>query len=357
MPPETSHGHSRQADFDRNFWYILCMSIDTSFEESTELLTRARQHGYPLSATQLVRWHRAGLLPRPQQRPLKAARGTRSLYPPGTGEQVLLLCSLRTQERRLAHLAWQLWLRGYRVEYGIIRMQLYQATARLSHWMHWLADVKQAVSQHDAEQVLDLFERYAEGPLHLQPLRRIRKRIGRAHFSTFLSRLLELAMEDGNERANVDDEHERQLDLRILARGLGLEKRFVNRQDALEYYLGQFLIPRLRWFFRWVQEIHWEELLDRVTDFEVLQARDELRTWLMRQGNARPYRDQLPADYPRWEIDFQEIFRALSTTDQAVVLVAWLALRTLPSSWIDKMPVILIGPDGPSYANQEKVEL
>ena len=330
------------------------MNSDAPFEKSADLLTLAQQQGYVLSATQLVRWHRAGLLPRPQQHPLKDARGTCSLYPPGTGEQVLLLCSLRTRERRLAHLAWQLWLAGYRVEYGIIRAQLQQATGRISRWMHWFADLKQAVSQHDSEQVLDLIERYAEGPLRLQPLRRIRKRVGREHFSTFLSRLLELATEDGSKQASVDDEHEWQLDLRILARGLGLEKRFVNKQDALEQYLVQFLIPQLHWFFRYLQAAHWEELLKQVDNFAVLQARDDLRTWLVRLGNASHYRDRLPDDYPRWEIDLQETFRALSMADQALVLVVWLALRTLPSSWLDERPAITIGTDGPSYANQEK---
>ncbi|GHO90711.1 hypothetical protein KSF_007590 [Reticulibacter mediterranei] len=341
---------SRQADYRESFWYTLCMNNDASFEKSTDLLTLAQQQGYVLSATQLVRWHRAGLLPRPKQHPLKGTRGTCSLYPPGTGEQVLLLCSLRTRERRLAHLAWQLWLAGYRVEYGIICTQLQQATRRISRWMRWFADLKQAASQHDPMLALNLIERYAEGPLHSQPLRRIRKRIGREHFSTFLSRLLELA-EVGSKQTSVDDEHERLLDLRILARGLGLEKRFVNKQDALEPYLVQFLLPRLHWFLRYLQAVRWGELLKQADDFAVLQTRDDLRTWLMRLGNARHSRDRLPNDYPLWEIDLQEIFRALSTTDQALVIVIWLALRTLPSSWHDEMPAITIGPDGPSYTD------
>lgn len=332
------------------------MNIDAFAEKSAELLTLARQQGHSISAHQLVRWHRAGLLPRPQQHPLKEARGTCSLYPPGTGEQLLLLCSLRERERRLAHLAWQMWLAGYRVENRLIRTQLQQAAVRISHWMQWFAGFKQVVSQHDSEQALDRIERYATGPLPLQALRRMRKRIGREHFSTFLSRLLELAVEDSGQRASTADEDERQLDVRIVARGLGLEKRFVSRKEALDSYLVGFLLPHLRWFFRWTQAIDWEELLEQVTDFEVLQARDDLCTWLMRLGNARYYRDRLPDDYPSFEIDFQELFRALSTTDQALVLVVWLALRTLSSSWLDEMPAITIGPDGPSYANREQRE-
>jgi hypothetical protein len=328
------------------------MNIDAPYEKSTELLALARQKGYPISELQLVRWHRAGLLPRPQQQPLKEGRGTCSLYPSGTGEQLLLLCSLRVHERRLSQLGWQLWMAGYRVEYGIIRRQLQQATVRISHWMQWFADFKQAINQRDSEQTLDLIEHYAEGPLRSQPLRHIRKRIGREHFPTFLVRLLELAVEDSDERASPadEDEHERLLDLRILARGLGLEKHFVSKKDSLDYYLGQFLLPRLRWFSGWSQEVRWEDLLEQVNDFELLQIRDDLRTWLIRLGNARQYRARLPADYPRWEINFEDIFRALSMIDQAMVLVGWLALRRLSPSWIDRMPVITIGRDGVSYA-------
>ena len=318
------------------------MNIDEPFEKSTEVLLLAQQKGYALSAHQLVRWHRAGLLPRPQQYPLKSTRGTCSLYPPGTGEQVLLLCSLRERERRLAHLAWQLWLAGYRVEDRLIRTQLQQAVMRISHWMQWIADVKHVLSGHDGEQALDQIERYAEGPLRLQPLRRVRKRIGRAYFSTFLLRLLDLTMEEESERVSMADDHERQLDMRILARGIGLEKRFVGKKEALNSYLVGFLLPRLRWFFRWSQALDWQELLEHVTAFEVLQTRDDLRSWLMRQGNGRRSRDQLPNEYPIFEIDFQEIFQALSTADQALVLVIWLAMRTLPSAFLDEMPAIII---------------
>lgn len=327
------------------------MNTDTSFEKSTEVLLLAQQQGYALSAHQLVRWHRAGLLPRPQQSPLKGTRGTCSLYPPGTSEQVLLLCSLHTRERRLAHLAWQMWLAGYRVDDRLIRPQLQQATTRISCWMQWFADFKQALSQRDFEQVLDRIERYAEGPLRLQPLRRIRKRIGREHFSTFLSLLLSLSMEVDSESASLADDHEQQFDLRILARGLGLEKRFVSKKEALNSYLVGFLLPLLRWFFRWSQELDWQGLLEHVTAFEMLQARDDLRSWLRRLENARHYRDRLPKEYPSFEIDFQELFRTLPTADQALVLVVWLALQTLPSSWLGEMPAIVISPDGPSYAN------
>src|SRR5450432_4764844 len=147
--PCTSDRRSRQADSHKRFWYTLCMNRDTSYETNEALLTLARQYGYMVSPTQLVRWHRAGLLPRPRQLPLKGTRGTYSLYPSGTSEQLLLLCEFRTTERRFSHLAWQLWLVGYPVDLHLIRAQLAQATLRLAHWRRWFADFTQSLHGKD----------------------------------------------------------------------------------------------------------------------------------------------------------------------------------------------------------------
>jgi hypothetical protein len=314
------------------------MNSDQSSETKQEVLAQARKRGYPLSSTQLVRWHRAGLLPRPRQHPLKGARGTCSLYPSGTGEQVVLLCSLQRNERRFAHLAWQLWLAGYPVDLRLIRGQLAHATLRLARWRRWFADFKQAIHEKDASgETLDLIELYATGDLYFQPLRRIRKRTGRQHFPTFLRLLVKLATEPGSQTTSDDDEREWSFDLRILALGLGLEKRFVQKKDPLEYYLVQVLMPQLHWLFRHLQEVRWEQLLESATDFDLLQTRDELCTWLMRLGNARQFRDRLPNDYPRWGLNAQDLFRFLSTPDQALVLVGWVALRSYSPSWLSEI--------------------
>lgn len=288
-----------------------------------------------MSATQLVRWHRAGLLPRPHQLPLTGARGTCTLYPSGTGEQVVLLCSLRRNERRFAHLAWHLWLAGYPVDLRLIGVQLAQATLRLARWRSWFADFAQAMhGKDDSGEALDLIEHYAAGDLHSQPLRRIRKRIGRQHFPTFLRLLARLATEPGSKMAGDYDEREWLFDLRILALGLGLEKRFVQKKDPLEYYMNQLFMPQLHWLFCRLQEMNWENLLENVTDFDLLQTRDELCTWLMRLRSARQDRDRLPNDYPRFNLNAPDIFRSLPMTDQALVLVCWLALRLRSSFWL-----------------------
>ena len=311
------------------------MNSNALSQTSEELLALARHQGYSISSTQLVRWHRAGLLPRPRQLPRKGTRGTHSVYPGGTGEQLLLLCEFRTTERRFSHLAWQLWLAGYPVDLHLIRAQFVHATFRLAHWMRWFGGFKQIMHASDTSgEALDLIEYYAAGDLHSQPLRRVRKRIGRQYFPTFLRLLSELAAEQDFKMTGDYDEHERLLDLRILALGLGVEKRFVQKKDPFEYYLSQALMPQLRWLFRQLQEANWEHLLENATDFDLLQTRDELCTWLMRFRNAQQYQDRLPDDYPRWDLNAPDIFRSLPITDQALVLAGWLALRLRSSSWL-----------------------
>jgi hypothetical protein len=304
-------------------------------ESSEELLTLARRQGYSLSATQLARWHRAGLLPRPRQLPRKEARGTHSVYPSGTGEQLVLLCQLRTTERRFSRLAWQMWLAGYPVDLQLIRTQLAQATLRLARWGQWFAGFRQLMDSGDpAEEALDLIERAAAGDLHFPLLRRVRKRVGRQHFPTLLRLLAELATEHSGKMARDDDQYERLLDLRILALGLGMDKRFVQQQEPVDYYLSQVLMPQLRWLFRRLQEANWEHLLENATDFGLLQTRDEVCTWLMQLKSAQQYRDRLPDEYPRWDLKGADIFRSLRMTDQALVLMGWLALRSHTSSWL-----------------------
>src|SRR5690348_6549327 len=68
-----------------------------SDETKSSLLTRAREAGYQLSERQLKRWH--PLLPGSGQVHLKGTRGSETLYPPGTGNQLLVICELRWKHK------------------------------------------------------------------------------------------------------------------------------------------------------------------------------------------------------------------------------------------------------------------
>jgi hypothetical protein len=93
-------------------------------ESREHVIAYASGLGYLVTPTQMVRWHRAGLLPRPSQRPLGRGRGTMTTYPLGTAAQVVALCQIRDDERRLDRVAFRLWWGGFTVDLAVIREQL-----------------------------------------------------------------------------------------------------------------------------------------------------------------------------------------------------------------------------------------
>ena len=72
---------------------------------------------------QLVRWHKAGLLPRPSRKFLGRGKGTETYYPPGTERQALRLCQALLDDRSTENAAWALWLDGFPVT-PLIRARL-----------------------------------------------------------------------------------------------------------------------------------------------------------------------------------------------------------------------------------------
>ncbi len=92
-----------------------------SLESRDQVIGYASSLGYIVSAAQLARWHRAGLLPRPRQRPLGRGRGTETVYPPGTSVQVVALCQIKAEEHRLDRVAFRLWWEGFTIEPDVIR--------------------------------------------------------------------------------------------------------------------------------------------------------------------------------------------------------------------------------------------
>jgi hypothetical protein len=93
----------------------------TEWERGDDLRAFAAAAGYSVTKEQLARWHRAGLLPRPETRHRVGERGTESLYPPGTAVQLVVLCQLHATDHRLGHVGFRLWWAGFTVEASVIR--------------------------------------------------------------------------------------------------------------------------------------------------------------------------------------------------------------------------------------------
>jgi len=109
-------------------------------ETRGELIELANTNGYEVSAAQLQRWRQRGLLPRPQQEHLGKGRGTRTVYPEGTGQQLLALCAIHLGEgvRRLEWVAWRLWWPGGEISMEPVRALLAREAVGLDRmWPRW----------------------------------------------------------------------------------------------------------------------------------------------------------------------------------------------------------------------------
>lgn len=89
-----------------------------------DLLAAVAAAGRPVTPAQLERWHKRGLLPAPVQVYVPGARGSRSLYPPGTERQLLRLAELRQRRRSLDELTFELWWEGWEIPIDLARHAL-----------------------------------------------------------------------------------------------------------------------------------------------------------------------------------------------------------------------------------------
>src|SRR5260370_8260751 len=138
--------------------YHGCMDENTLMNpgETTEaLIAHVSSYGFPVTKTELTRWHRAGLLPRPQRRSLGRGRGMVSIYPPGTTDQLLALCTIHRSEKRLPYVAWRLWWEGYNVPLSAIRGFLEGAR---THRHQGIEEIRQL--HHPPDQLAKLLNRF-----------------------------------------------------------------------------------------------------------------------------------------------------------------------------------------------------
>ena len=113
-------------------------SSATSGVTRAELLAAAHREGVEVSADQLKRWRRAGLVPRPTVEHVAGVRGSRALYPEWAIEQLVIVERLHRSTRRLNALRVAVWWEGHWVEPDALRSALIAPLDRLSAQAHKL---------------------------------------------------------------------------------------------------------------------------------------------------------------------------------------------------------------------------
>lgn len=90
---------------------VSCKEVAGTWESRTEVLQAAHEAGFSLSASQLGRLHRAGLIASPSTRSLGRGKGTVSEFPAGTSARLLRVLELQGGEgaKKLSVIGWRVW--------------------------------------------------------------------------------------------------------------------------------------------------------------------------------------------------------------------------------------------------------
>jgi hypothetical protein len=290
-------------------------------ETAEALIAQMSSRGFHVTKTELARWHRAGLLPRPQRHSLGRGRGMFSIYPQGTADQLLALCTIHRSEKRLPYVAWCLWWEGYPISIASIRHFLEGAREQ---WQQGIEGLRQ-LHEHP-EQLTKLLDHTAVIRFSHKTLAQARKRVGRKNFPTFMRVLADVGSGtfEGyaiNPETEVDERW-------IVEKGLGLQRARTNRlADAEPWLTGdtgvvlQELSSRLR-------HHPLGEDLSTMSESELTEARDQVRCFLAAFESISKTFDLM---FSRGAFGFSVLasaIREFEPQDQAIMLLFWRMLRS-----------------------------
>ena len=230
-------------------------------EPRDRLQEAAAAAGFEVSIPQLHRWQRLRLLPRPRQEGLGRHKGSKTLYPPGTSDQVVALCARLAKQRSLQAAAWTLWWDGFRIEEPVVRGLISRQLDRLFAVQREVDRLDDPHAPEDGRNnLLDLLDQ-TERAQRLAPLvGRMRRRIGKRQMPTLMRIMFSTI---AGRMPSLEDD-----DAKIAARGFGLGMSAEGITEQLANVAALLDPLKLRIAF------------ERASFADLEQARDEVRRGL-----------------------------------------------------------------------------
>jgi hypothetical protein len=284
------------------------MNHEVAGESADDLISLAKAQGFRVSKHQIARWHRFGLLPLPQgRRFLGRAAGSQTIYPAGTGAQLLALLEIHAKERRLPYVGWLLWWAGYR---SPIRKQVPNVLERVVVLVDKAIESKLELGAFEGRRLTE------------KAVSRARRRVGRKPFPQFVRLILDAARGRAGQLDPIKAD--------LLERGLGLDRARDDRVKGAEPWLQGDIDGALRYL---PEVFHPDELrqnLESADDQDLEGARDEVRSLISVLKSFASITELIFGPHA-FGLD---IFRDLDTSEpliQAFLLLVWLDLRTHPA--------------------------
>lgn len=295
-----------------------------SGETRQELLNLAQARGYEVSAPQLARWHREGLIPRPEQRSLGKGHGTQTVYPSGTGEQLLAFCEIHTGARRLSYVAWRLWWAGYDVSLKLVRAFLERVAAE---WDREMEPLRNPETGELSEAALELLDEAATARYDVKFLRRARKRVGSKRFGTLMAVMLAVASGvfggySTNPTESTDEDEQR-----IIEKGLGLERGRIGRKITAKSSLIAGFENTLREGSRLFGGHPFSDVLTTATDSDLMETRDWARSLTLSMELIGVLARERPGSEAPKLLAIGETVREAGASEQAMLLLSLLTWR------------------------------
>lgn len=310
---------------DRAAFGVSCNTVTERWETREELLAAATKSGHRISASQLGRLHRAGLVPAPNVRALGRGRGTESRYPPGSAARLVRVMDVHAGEHRIAYVAWRLWWEEGGAIPESARRFLAQLARSFDHERERLGALLTGDTEGEPSAVaaMDKFYAEAESGRVSGVLGQARRNIGRERFATFLRVLAEVGTGHftGYEEGDEEEEIEALVD-----RALGLDRARTDHLAHSDPWFGGSTGIDFAALSR-ILASRSMVALAQATDLELDQARVEVRSLIGVITTIAPMFDRL---FGRSAFGFGIIartFDAQTPRAQSFMLLGWLALR------------------------------
>jgi hypothetical protein len=267
------------------------MAESAGFETARDLVLRVRGAGFDPGSDQIARWNRDGLLPKPYQYGLGRGRGSEIRYPAGTGDQLLALCRIHAQFRKLGIVGWYLWLNNYEVNEKYWRRHLEKSATYFHNNRHLfktklfnaalgIVSIRRSGQKH--------FERLPNQRSENRHFRRARRRVGAGQIGEFTRILLTIAI--GEYRAEADPSEETNAaERRTIERGLGFTGARTDRLPNGQPLLTDSIEPVLEQLSSRLAKVTKATMFQAISSGKIHRTRDELRYLLTGLRSAYLY--------------------------------------------------------------------
>jgi hypothetical protein len=301
-------------------------------ETNEMLIAVAKEHGYTISKRQLAEWHRIGLLPEPHQI-YREQPGSTSVYPRGTSERLLVLCSCRKRNpHNLGDVAWGMWWQGLEVPEHYIRSLLCQVTAK---WGEQRGKLRTERSSRNSKTAPTFkLSRLAQTAIDkaqnarsaISLVRQARKRTGSFNFPTMVRVLLEVAIGafpgfDTGVNTKTADE-----DRAIVEAGLGLQRARTDRLSGRPWLNGD-TGETLHLLSSTLEQYPIGYDLDNIDIGELARTRDEVWTYVTFMQSYSAFLERAFGRGAFGMTVFGWIIRRLKPADQGFILLFWRSAR------------------------------